>query len=229
VFLNRRIKEKARAFYKSNLERWKAIGEDFPRWTSSSAPEYRDHRDLLSVFYRHLPGPKILGAGCGPVGRDVRYLARRGCKPTGIDFVEENIESARSLTAEEVEYKVADLTEPLPFEDSTFHGVLSIAVIQYLTRMDLTGTVLPSLARALVVGGVLLVIFKKGVGLQKVVDPKLKVSRQFRLYEPEDIIKMGEKRHLSPIKLSSESGNPWIDFEDGRGIPHSALLFRKVE
>ena len=106
------IKERARAFYKEHLGDWISIGKDLPEWTSSSASEYQGHKDLLDVFQRHLPGPRVLGAGCGPVARDLRFLAQRGCHPTVVDVVPENVENARLVTKEDVTYQTADLTEP---------------------------------------------------------------------------------------------------------------------
>lgn len=222
-----KLKERARVFYKKHLDHWKTIGEGFPKWIYSSDPAYRGHTDLLAAFYRSLPGPRILGAGCGPMARDLRFLARRGCKPVGIDLVPENIESARRVTTEDVTYEVVDMTEPLPFRASTFHGVLCIAVIQYMTRPALTDAFFPSVARVLAMGGLLLLVFKKGKGIHRVLDIKLGVHRHFRLYEPTDIIKMVRRLHLSPIQFSPQSESPWIDFKDERGILHSALLLKK--
>lgn len=221
------FKERAKRFYREHIEDWKAIGEDFPVWSRSSAPEYRGHKDLLAAFYRLLPGPRVLGAGCGPVARDLRFLARRGCHPTGVDLVPENVEHARRVTTEDVTYDTADLTEPLPFQSSSFHGVLCVAVIQYMTRPALTGVFLPEVARVLALGGTLLIVFKKGKGIRKTLDRKLGLHRLFRLYEPEDILSMARREELAPISLNPGSEEPWIDFEDGRGIPHSALLLRK--
>ena len=114
------IKERARAFYKEHLGDWISIGKDLPEWTSSSASEYQGHKDLLDVFQRHLPGPRVLGAGCGPVARDLRFLAQRGCHPTVVDVVPENVENARLVTKEDVTYQTADLTEPPPSRNQRF-------------------------------------------------------------------------------------------------------------
>lgn len=102
-----------------------------------------------------------------------------------------------------------------------------MAVIQYLTRPALAGVFVPEAARVLTIGGVLLLVFKKGKGIRRTHDRKLGIHRLFRLYEPEDVLSMGRTNHLSPVPLSMESDVPWVEFEDGRGIPHTAILLRK--
>ena len=221
------IKERTKAFYQKHLDHWKTIGDDFPVWTGSSAPDYTGHKDLLVAFYRLLPGPRILGAGCGPVARDLRFLARRGCHPVGVDLVPENVESARRVTTEGVTYRVADLTEPWPFPASSFHGVLCVAVVQHLTQPALNKVFLSQAARVLKPEGVFLLVFKKGKGVRRMFDRKLVVHRLFRLYEPADIVAMAQRYHLSPVPLGPGSKDSEINFEDGRGIPHSAILLCK--
>jgi len=75
---------------------------------------------------------------------------------------------------------------------------------------------------------VLLLVFKKGKGMQKVADTKLKMFRYFRLYDPKNVVAMCKRHRLFPVPLSSDSIEPWMEFEDERGIRHSALLLRKL-
>ncbi len=221
------LKHGAKRFYTVHGSSWERIGEDFPRWTRSSVREIAGLRQLLGVFYQHLPGPRVLGAGCGPTARDLRYMARRGCVATGTDLVAENVRRARGLTTEGVQYAVADLEWGLPFSSAAFDGVQCVAVVQYIPKTKLVTQVLPAFSRVLRDEGVLLLVFKRGKGIQRVADPKLGMTRTFRLYEPEEILDAGRRSFLAPIRLDPRRPKMWVDFSDERRIPHVAVLLRK--
>jgi len=66
----------------------------------------------------------VLELGCG-TGNDAARLARAGYRVTAIDHSEEAIEQARAKFGPMVTFLVADMTEALPFADSSFDAVMS--------------------------------------------------------------------------------------------------------
>ena len=73
--------------------------------------------------------------------------------------------------------QVADIKDPLPFDDSCFEIVLCNAVIQHVPRDTVFNRVLPEFARVLRTGGVLQLMFKPGSGVGTAVDGGLRYCR----------------------------------------------------
>ena len=99
----------------------------------------KDHLSSHSpnVLREYLPedleGVRILDAGCGR-GDASRFLARQGALVSGVDISEPLIRRARQDAVAEsltIDYRVHDLTQPLPFEDQFFDAVVSV-----MTLMD---------------------------------------------------------------------------------------------
>ena len=72
-------------------------------------------------------GDKVLVLGCGP-GREAVGLAERGCKVTGLDLLELNIEQAESRAHDRglaalADFQLGDATE-MPFPDGSFDVVM---------------------------------------------------------------------------------------------------------
>ena len=109
-------------FYRERASEYAALRQVF---ANRSHPEFREDRDL----YRRLaelatPGPG-LDAGCGAGALEMSYLTELGFEMFGLDAVPENVEIARRLHPEFGDrIMVADLREPLPFDDANFQVVL---------------------------------------------------------------------------------------------------------
>lgn len=75
----------------------------------------------------HIPkDTKVLDIGCGK-GRNSIWVASQGFSVTGIDFAPEAVEEAtrRAETSDQrVDFKVMDITEQWPYEDSSFQVIL---------------------------------------------------------------------------------------------------------
>jgi SAM-dependent methyltransferase len=97
-------------------------------------------------------GLRILDAGCGP-GHYSSALQERGFRVTGIDGSEEMLAIARA-SSPGVEFKLADLTQSLPFADSSFDYIVCIEVLRYLPDIN---RMLPELVRILRPGGTCLI------------------------------------------------------------------------
>jgi 2-polyprenyl-3-methyl-5-hydroxy-6-metoxy-1,4-benzoquinol methylase len=77
-------------------------------------------------------GLRVLDAGCGD-GYLARVLAARGARVTGIDISPRLIEMARRLDrADQVSYRVADLTAPLSGAAASFDAAASYLVLDDL-------------------------------------------------------------------------------------------------
>ncbi|MFT4308173.1 MAG: class I SAM-dependent methyltransferase [Candidatus Woesearchaeota archaeon] len=98
-------------------------------------------------------GVRALDAGCGD-GSYARWLAERGARVVALDASGELISIAREKNSHElIEYRVHDLSEPLPFEDASFGFVLSTLVTEYIEDL---GILFSECSRVLAGGGVLI-------------------------------------------------------------------------
>lgn len=129
-----------------------------PRWASSttevngaeplrSNPQATEPSAWVVRFAARLTaGSRVLDVACGH-GRNARWLARHGCRVTGVDV---DAACAASIASEPgIEFVQADLEGGAwPFVGKTFDAVI---VVHYLHR-----PLLPLLAAALAPGGLLL-------------------------------------------------------------------------
>ena len=104
------------------------------------------HADIGERFRRYLCGGRILDAPAGK-GENVPSLLASGFEVRGADLFPE-------VCAADVPVDKVNLTEPLPYGDSSFEGVLCSEGIEHL---DAQVTLLQELARVLKPGGVLIV------------------------------------------------------------------------
>jgi SAM-dependent methyltransferase len=102
--------------------RQETFGRDIGQNSWLTADEYDRFQDWL----RLAPDHHVLEVASGS-GGPARYLAdRTGCRVTGIDANESGVATARKLATDRLSFTVADATARLPFEDSTFDGLLCI-------------------------------------------------------------------------------------------------------
>jgi 2-polyprenyl-3-methyl-5-hydroxy-6-metoxy-1,4-benzoquinol methylase len=84
--------------------------------------------DLLELL-GDVGGCRVLDAGCGD-GYLARVLAARGAQVTGIDLAPRLIEMARSKNpGGDIDYRVGDLSQPLPDDAGRFGVVTSYLVL----------------------------------------------------------------------------------------------------
>ena len=216
-------------FHRERASEYAALRQVF---ANRSHPEFREDRDL----YRRLaelsrPGP-WLDCGCGAGALEMSYLAELGFEMYGLDAVPENIEIARRMRPELAgRLQVADIADPLPFDDGSFVVVLCNAVIQHLPRESVFGNVLPEFARVLRPGGVLQLMFKPGRGVATAVDGaygNLGVARSFVLYEEQELLEALAALRLRLIEEGPDGKmGGLIYFDDNKPIRHCVFWARK--
>ncbi|MFD0683134.1 class I SAM-dependent methyltransferase [Actinomadura fibrosa] len=94
-------------------------------------------------------GRRILDAGCG-AGPLAAALRERGAAVTGIDASAGMLQLARRRLGDGVPLHVADLNDPLPFDDGAFDDVVASLVLHYLEDW---GPALAEIRRVLRPGG----------------------------------------------------------------------------
>lgn len=112
-------------------------------------------------------GLRVLDAGCGS-GPLTVALRDRGAEVVGFDASARMLDLARGRLGDEVDLRVHDLAEPLPYDDAVFDLVTASLVLHYLE--DWSGP-LAELRRVLRPGGRLLVSINHP-GIYKLVYPE---------------------------------------------------------
>jgi SAM-dependent methyltransferase len=152
-----------------------------------------------SIFLEPLAGllkPKatILDIGCGS-GRDLRWFARRGFRPTGF----EQSPSLASLARKHSNCPVicGDFSH-FNFSDLQFSALVFVGSLVHISPEALPA-ILTSTCQALIPGGMLLVTLKEGNGTSLVAD-----GRVFTLWSRPDIEQVFAASNLRIIDFSRQ-------------------------
>lgn len=132
---------------------WDALAE---QWYHFRQQQFRDVGAEIGDISGMKPG-KILEIGCGS-GRNLLPFAKQGFDCYGIDFSKNMIKFAKEYCKKynfKINLKKAR-AEELPFQDSSFDYVLSIATLHHLNRKEQELAV-KEMARVLKPGGIALV------------------------------------------------------------------------
>ncbi|MFD8636601.1 class I SAM-dependent methyltransferase [Streptomyces sp. NPDC059533] len=117
-----------------------------------------NENNLVNAYYERpamlalagdVTGRRILDAGCGS-GPLSAALRDRGADVTGIDVSARMLELAKRRLGDDAALHVADLRDPLPFDDGAFDDVVASLVLHYLEDW---GPTLAELRRVLRPGG----------------------------------------------------------------------------
>ena len=221
-------------FYKEHAQRYSELSHEFTHsmYTGSSHSALNSDMDLLNRVVELVPGNRGLDAGCGAGARDVHLLHTWGYDVYGIDAVEENINLGKELHPEIADYlRVADLREPLPFENASFDFVLCNAVIQHLPPETTKTATIPELIRVLAPSGVLQLMFKIGSGVVTVSDRAYganSVDRSFQLYDENRLLKILEDCGCSLVEAArSENLGGMLYFSDPKPMRYCAFWVKK--
>jgi ubiquinone/menaquinone biosynthesis C-methylase UbiE len=112
----------------------------FDRWSTTyeSGPGARRLQELQTATLASLalnPADVLLDLGCG-TGAAVREAAATVRRAVGLDLSPAMIEQARTLAAglDNVEFRVGDVSGPLPFADGEFTAILSTTAFHHFPR-----------------------------------------------------------------------------------------------
>ncbi len=92
-------------------------------------------RPAMLALAGDVDGRRVLDAGCGS-GLLASALRANGAQVTGFDGSPAMVELARNRLGAGVDIQVADLAEPLPFDDAEFDDVVASLVLHYLADWD---------------------------------------------------------------------------------------------
>lgn len=88
-------------------------------------------RPAILSMVGDVAGLRVLDAGCGS-GVHAAALVERGAILTGIDASAELLKFARYRLQDRARFAVADLNEPLPFDNAAFDLIMASLVMHYL-------------------------------------------------------------------------------------------------
>ncbi|MBE9505284.1 MAG: class I SAM-dependent methyltransferase [Chloroflexi bacterium] len=219
------------SFYHHHARRYSEVSHAFRQsvYTDASHPGLNNDWDLLERAKSLAPGKRCLDAGCGAGARDVHALWQAGYDVYGIDAVPENIEVAREMHAEIADrVAVADLRQPLPFDDLSFDLVLCNAVIQHIAHEDVMAVTLPELVRVLRPAGILQLMFKNGDGVLSLYDADYAAQRSFLLYDEDALLVALAGHGMKLVSPDPEGGLGGVMyFTDPKGARHCVFHMRK--
>ncbi|OGS24449.1 MAG: hypothetical protein A2314_06110 [Elusimicrobia bacterium RIFOXYB2_FULL_50_12] len=136
-----------------------------------SQPPRRRRIDYVLKFLEPAAGERILDIGCG-VGTYAFHSAMAGAKATGLDYSEESVKAARTLSARyQLPGSASFVTGnacKLPFEANSFDKIVSADFIEHITD-DEKQTMMTEMLRVLSPGG-RIVIFTPNAVREKIGD-----------------------------------------------------------
>lgn len=113
--------------------RREAFGEDIGQngWLTA------DEQDRFISWLAPGPDSRLLDVACGSGGPTLRVARKTGCSVVGIDVHVEGIEAARQQAeseglADRAAFRRADASEPLPFPEAHFDGLVCIDAVNHL-------------------------------------------------------------------------------------------------
>jgi 2-polyprenyl-3-methyl-5-hydroxy-6-metoxy-1,4-benzoquinol methylase len=129
---------------------WDEYADEYDHWLSHRASGQLVDTGFparLLDLLGDLTGEAVLDAGCGQ-GYLTRMLAARGARVTGIDLSPRLIQKARKADPESlIDYRLADLSRPLPELEGRFDAVASYLVLNDVRDYRGFAVTLASLAR----------------------------------------------------------------------------------
>lgn len=134
-------------------DHYDAFADSYAAENESSLLNAWYERPAMLALAGDVEGRQVLDAGCGSGALSAALLAK-GAIVTGFDASPAMVELARERLRGAADLHVADITQPLPFDDDTFDDVVVSLVLHYFE--DWTAP-LAELRRILQPGGRLLI------------------------------------------------------------------------
>jgi SAM-dependent methyltransferase len=114
---------------------WNACGEAFDRYTTAS-DSFADNieRPAIEQLIGNLDDARLLDLGCGSGTYSVPFAAK-GSHVVALDLSPTMVSLAQQRASQrgvEADFRVADIREPLPFEDAEFDVVFTATALHYV-------------------------------------------------------------------------------------------------
>ena len=134
------------------------VHQGYARWSETYDAQDNPltilEKPLIRALLGNVQGLSVADIGCG-TGRHAVCMAKAGAQVTAIDFSQEMMARAIERTRDwNIQFVAHDLTERLPFADSTFDRVLCCLVLEHIA--DLHGLI-AEMARICRPGGFILI------------------------------------------------------------------------
>jgi ubiquinone/menaquinone biosynthesis C-methylase UbiE len=130
-----------------------SIAEGYSAMNETSLLNEYYNRPALAELVGDVAGRRVLDAGCGsgPIYADLRDA---GAIVTAIDSSDGMLDQAKLRLGTDADLSLADLGEPLPFDDDTFDDVVASQALHHLENW---GPTLAEFRRVLKPGGRLII------------------------------------------------------------------------
>lgn len=115
----------------SDAAAYDAVAEAYVEENDSSLLNEYYNQPAIRSLLGNVTGRHVLDAGCGS-GPTLVDLIEGGASVVGIDGSPALIDIARHRLGPDVELRVADLGDPLPFDDAVFDDVVCSLALHYL-------------------------------------------------------------------------------------------------
>lgn len=117
-----------------------SVQNAYNSWAEQYDSNDNKTRDLEAIALRKVLSAvdfsSVLEIGCG-TGKNTTWFAERCRKVTAVDFSEEMLEKAREkLTADHVEFCIADIKSPWTFCATTYELVSFSLVLEHINNLD---------------------------------------------------------------------------------------------
>jgi SAM-dependent methyltransferase len=115
--------------------RRETYGEDLGQSSWVTSDEYRRLFEWLGLR----EADHVLDLGCGSGGPALFIARERGCRVTGVDVNEAGIAAGLALARgqgleERVDFRIADVREPLPFPEESFDAIVCMDAICHMPQ-----------------------------------------------------------------------------------------------
>ncbi|MFC4120673.1 class I SAM-dependent methyltransferase [Nonomuraea zeae] len=147
------IEDHVESAHPSRANDYDSLAEAYAAENEAGIANAYYERPAILALAGEVSGRRILDAGCGS-GPLSEALRDRGAVVSGIDNSAGMLELARRRLGEGADLRLADLRDPLPFDDGAFDDVVASLVLHYLEDW---GPTLAELRRVLRTGGRLIV------------------------------------------------------------------------
>jgi SAM-dependent methyltransferase len=115
------------------LEAYGKLAKDYEKHvdTGSGHNAYYERPAMMKLLPKDMNQLAVLDAGCA-AGWYTEQCIKLGAQVTAVDLSPEMVEACKRRVGDNAKVFSCDLSEPLPFEDETFHFIVSSLTLHYI-------------------------------------------------------------------------------------------------